>query len=187
MLITCRTCFRITIVTRIHAKWYNLFSEPITFNISKPMQRAISEETLHHVHMWELQSKCNHEREKKLVPMIINTKAKATGYFGEFISHYCAGQHYIFCIHNGNWISIPSLPLPLFFREHVLSWLKIYAVKLLTGPRLAILIVTNWATLIVTNWATSFSHYKNRGFRWFLWCSVISLCFFFVFSYFSVI
>ena len=41
----------------------------------------------------------------------------------------------------------------------------IYAVKLLTGPRLAILIVTNWATLIVTNWATSFSHYKNRGFR----------------------
>ena len=36
---------------------------------------------------------------------------------------------------------------------------------LLTGPRLAILIVTNWATLIVTNWATSFSHYKNRGFR----------------------
>ena len=42
---------------------------------------------------------------------------------------------------------------------------QIYAVKLLTGPRLAILIVTNWATLIVTNWATSFSHYKNRGFR----------------------
>ena len=41
----------------------------------------------------------------------------------------------------------------------------IYAVKLLTGPRLAILIVTNWATLIVTNWATSFSHYKNRGFK----------------------
>ena len=54
----------------------------------------------------------------------------------------------------------------------------IYAVKLLTGPRLAILIVTNWATLIVTNWATSFSHYKNRGFRWFFGCSVISLCFF---------
>ena len=39
------------------------------------------------------------------------------------------------------------------------------AVMLLTGPRLAILIVTNWATLIVTNWATSFSHNKNRGFR----------------------
>ena len=44
-------------------------------------------------------------------------------------------------------------------------YIYIYAVKLLTGPRLAILIVTNWATLIVTNWATSFSHYKNRGFR----------------------
>ena len=54
----------------------------------------------------------------------------------------------------------------------------IYAVMLLTGPRLAILTATNWATLIVTNWATSFSHYKNRGFRWFFWCSVISLCFF---------
>ena len=44
-------------------------------------------------------------------------------------------------------------------------YIYIYAVKLLTGPRFAILIVTNWATLIVTNWATSFSHYKNRGFR----------------------
>ena len=44
-------------------------------------------------------------------------------------------------------------------------YIYIYTVKLLTGPRLAILIVTNWATLIVTNWATSFSHYKNRGFR----------------------
>ena len=54
----------------------------------------------------------------------------------------------------------------------------IYAVMLLTGPRLAIFIVTNWATLIVTNWVTSFSHYKNRDFRCFFWCSVISLCFF---------
>ena len=44
-------------------------------------------------------------------------------------------------------------------------YIYIYNVMLLTGPRLAILIVTNWATLIVTNWATSFSHYKNRGFR----------------------
>ena len=50
--------------------------------------------------------------------------------------------------------------------------------KLLTGPRFAILNVTNWATLIVTNWATSLSHYKNRGFRRFFGCSVISLCFF---------
>ena len=60
------------------------------------------------------------------------------------------------------------------------------AVKLLTGSRLAILIVTNWATSIVTNWATSFSHYKTMGFRWFFWCSVISLCSFFVSSYLSV-
>ena len=44
-------------------------------------------------------------------------------------------------------------------------YIYIYAVMLLTEPRLAILIATNWATLIVTNWATSFSHYKNRGFR----------------------
>ena len=36
---------------------------------------------------------------------------------------------------------------------------------------------------MVTNWATSFSHYKNRGFRWFL---VLSYQFvFFVFSYFQ--
>ena len=69
--------------------------------------------------------------------------------------------------------------------ESYLGWIYIYVVKLLTGPRLAILIVTNWATLIVTNWATSISHYKNRGFRWFFGCSVIISCFFFVFSYFS--
>ena len=75
----------------------------------------------------------------------------------------------------------------IYIHVHIQKQIHIYAVKLLTGPRFAILIVTNWATLIVTNWATSFSHYKNRGFRWFLWCSVISLCFFFVFSYFSVI
>ena len=56
-------------------------------------------------------------------------------------------------------------------------YIYIYAVKLLTGPRLAILIVTNWATLIVTNWATSFSHYKNRGFRWFLGAQ-LSVCVF---------
>ena len=31
---------------------------------------------------------------------------------------------------------------------------------------------------MATNWATSFSHYKNRGFKWFFGCSVISLCFF---------
>ena len=31
---------------------------------------------------------------------------------------------------------------------------------------------------MVTNWATSFSHYRNRGFRWLFWCSDISLCFF---------
>ena len=30
---------------------------------------------------------------------------------------------------------------------------------------------------MVNNWATSFSHYKNRGFRWFCWFSVISMCF----------
>ena len=56
---------------------------------------------------------------------------------------------------------------------HQLGFVSYDAVMLLTGPRLAILIVTNWATLIVTNWATlivtnwatSFSHYKNRGFR----------------------
>ena len=67
------------------------------------------------------------------------------------------------------------------------AYIYIYAVKLLTGPRFAILIVTNWATLIVTNWATSFSHYKNRGFRWFLWCSVISVCFFqLFFSYLKI-
>ena len=50
-------------------------------------------------------------------------------------------------------------PLPL---QHMKKeYIYIYAVKLLTGPRFAILIVTNWATLIVTNWATSFSHYKK--------------------------
>ena len=67
-------------------------------------------------------------------------------------------------------------------------YIYIYAVKLLTGPRLAILIVTNWATLIVTNWATSFSHYKNRGFRWFFGCSVIIVffCFRLFFSYLKI-
>ena len=71
--------------------------------------------------------------------------------------------------------------------SHIYIYIYIYAVKLLTGPRLAILIVTNWATLIVTNWATPFSHYKNRGFRWFFGCSVISLCFFLFPVIFSVI
>ena len=35
-----------------------------------------------------------------------------------------------------------------------------HAVKLLTGPRLAILIVTNWATLIDTNWPRHFRTIK---------------------------
>ena len=80
------------------------------------------------------------------------------------------------------WIFLSlSLSLSLYI------YIYIYAVKLLTGPRLAILIVTNWATLIVTNWATSFSHYKNRGFRWFFGCSVIILWFFqLFFSYLKI-
>ena len=69
---------------------------------------------------------------------------------------------------------------PAHTHTHTYIYIYIYAVKLLTGPRFAILNVTNWATLIVTNWATSFSHYKNRGFRRFLGAQ-LSVCVFFLF------
>ena len=73
--------------------------------------------------------------------------------------------------------------ISLYTYIYMCIYIYLSAVKLLTGPRLAILIVTNWATLIVTNWATSFSHYKNRGFRWFLGAQ-LSFCVFFCFQLF---
>ena len=69
---------------------------------------------------------------------------------------------YMLCVFSS--LSI-STDIHIYIYTYLYIYIYIYAVKLLTGPRLAILIVTNWATLIVTNWATSFSHYKNRGFR----------------------
>ena len=59
------------------------------------------------------------------------------------------------------------------------GYIYIYAVKLLTGPRLGVFNSYYLGHLIVTNWATSFSHYKNRGFRWFLVlsCQFVFFCF----------
>ena len=52
-----------------------------------------------------------------------------------------------------------------------------HAVKLLTGPSLGGLKVINWSKSKLLTGPRSFSHYKNRGFRRFVFAQ-LSLCVF---------
>ena len=65
----------------------------------------------------------------------------------------------------------------------VCMYIYIYAVKLLSGPSLGVSKVIIWAKSMLLSGPSLFSHYKNRGFRRFFFCSVIILCFFLVSSY----
>ena len=47
---------------------------------------------------------------------------------------------------------------------YIYTYIYIYAVKLLSGPRLGVLIVTNWATFAFLKRLFVKKHYKNRGF-----------------------
>ena len=58
------------------------------------------------------------------------------------------------------------------------TYIYIYAVKLLSGPSLGVSKVIIWAKSMLLSGPSLFSHYKNRGFRRFFFCSVIILCFF---------
>ena len=67
----------------------------------------------------------------------------------------------------------------LYVKDPYLSiYLYIYAVKLLTGPSLALFKVINWSNSKLLTGPRSFSHYKNRGFWQFVFCSVIIMCLF---------
>ena len=61
---------------------------------------------------------------------------------------------------------------------YIYIYIYVCAVKLLTGPSLAFLMVTKWAKLMVTNWAMLISHYQNRAFRPFLVLAYNFACFF---------
>ena len=55
-------------------------------------------------------------------------------------------------------------------------YVYIYAVKSITWPSLGVFKVNNWAKSKSITGPRSFSHYKNRGFRRFFFCSIIIVC-----------
>ena len=64
-------------------------------------------------------------------------------------------------------------------------YIYIYAVKLITGPRLGHFKVNNWATSKLITGPRHFLHYKNRGFRCFSWVLSYQFVFFFCFQLFA--
>ena len=86
------------------------------------------------------------------------------------------------CLFGGPRTALQKAPFcrkkPLFYFLWSPNWLSgkvlsgpaggcpayIYAVRLLSGPRLGVLIVTNWATFVFLKKLFLKKHYKNRGF-----------------------
>ena len=80
-----------------------------------------------------------------------------------------------------------NLSLSTFLSLSLSLYIYIYAVKLLIGPSLGVFNVINWSKSKLLTGPRSFSHYKNRSFRRFVFFAQLSLCVFFVPNYLAIV
>ena len=57
----------------------------------------------------------------------------------------------------------------IFTYEYIYIYIYIYAVRLLSGPSLALLEVIIWSKFVFSKTPIAKKHYKNRGFSPFYW------------------
>ena len=68
----------------------------------------------------------------------------------------------------------PAAPVPIYMYMYVYMYIYIYAVRLLSGPSLALLEVIIWSKFVFSKTPIAKKHYKNRGFSPFVFWKKIA-------------